>query len=97
MDGFAALREIRRGDPSVPVLMLSARGEEYDKLKGFQLGIDDYVVKPFSPRELVARLGAICARSARAQDGARSGPRPSGGWRWTRRAAASGWTAGRCR
>ena len=79
MDGFAACREIRRGDPSVPVLMLSARGEEYDKLKGFQLGIDDYVVKPFSPRELVARLGAICARSARAQDGGAVRPAAFGG------------------
>ena len=79
MDGFAACREIRRGDPSVPVLMLSARGEEYDKLKGFQLGIDDYVVKPFSPRELVARLGAICARSARAQDGGAGRPAAFGG------------------
>ena len=63
MDGFAACREIRRGEPSVPVLMLSARGEEYDKLKGFQLGIDDYVVKPFSPRELVARVKAVLNRT----------------------------------
>ena len=63
MDGFAACREIRRGDPSVPVLMLSARGEEYDKLKGFQLGIDDYVVKPFSPRELMMRVGAVLRRA----------------------------------
>ena len=59
--------------------MLSARGEEYDKLKGFQLGIDDYVVKPFSPRELVARLGAICARSARAQGGGAVRPAAFGG------------------
>ena len=64
MDGFAACAEIRKGK-QIPVLMLSARGEEYDKLRGFQLGIDDYVVKPFSPKELMARLGAITARAAR--------------------------------
>lgn len=68
MDGFAACREIRRGDPSVPVLMLSARGEEYDKLKGFQLGIDDYVVKPFSPKELMMRVAAILKRSSSQTD-----------------------------
>ena len=61
LDGFSAVREIRKTDP-VPVIMLSARGEEYDRIHGFELGIDDYVVKPFSPRELVMRLEAVCRR-----------------------------------
>lgn len=61
MDGFAATREIRK-HCDTPVLMLSARGTELDKLYGFELGIDDYVVKPFSPRELMARLNVIVTR-----------------------------------
>ncbi|MDR2753902.1 MAG: response regulator transcription factor [Oscillospiraceae bacterium] len=61
MDGFSAVKEIRR-DKDIPVLMLSARGEEYDKLHGFDLGIDDYVTKPFSPREVIARLNVIVQR-----------------------------------
>lgn len=61
MDGFSALREIRR-ESDVPVIMLSARGEEYDRLRGFELGVDDYVVKPFSPRELMMRIAAILKR-----------------------------------
>ena len=69
LDGFSACREIRKTS-SVPILMLSARGEEYDKLHGFELGIDDYVVKPFSPKELMMRVGAILKRS-----GAKSGSR----------------------
>lgn len=51
LDGFTACREIRKVK-KIPIIMLSARGEEYDKIHGFELGIDDYVVKPFSPREL---------------------------------------------
>lgn len=62
MDGFTAIKQIRSFSP-VPVIMLSARGEEYDKLFGFELGIDDYVVKPFSPKELMARITAVLARS----------------------------------
>jgi len=62
LDGFSAVREIRRTDP-VPVIMLSARGEEYDRIHGFELGIDDYVVKPFSPKELMMRVGAVLKRS----------------------------------
>ncbi|MDR2356734.1 MAG: response regulator, partial [Oscillospiraceae bacterium] len=54
MDGFSACKEIRK-HKKTPVLMLSARGEEYDKLFGFEVGADDYVVKPFSPKELMAR------------------------------------------
>ena len=61
LDGFSAVREIRKTD-SVPVIMLSAGGEEYDKLFGFELGIDDYVVKPFSPKELMARVNAVLNR-----------------------------------
>lgn len=63
MDGFSACKEIRKYKKT-PVLMLSARGEEYDKLFGFEVGVDDYVVKPFSPKELMARAKAIISRSA---------------------------------
>jgi DNA-binding response OmpR family regulator len=63
MDGFSACKEIRKHKKN-PVLMLSARGEEYDKLFGFEVGADDYVVKPFSPKELMARVNAIIARCA---------------------------------
>lgn len=61
LDGFSACKEIRKHS-TMPVLMLSARGEEYDKLFGFELGIDDYVVKPFSGKELMARIKAIVQR-----------------------------------
>lgn len=61
LDGFSAVKEIRKYS-STPVLMLSARGEEYDKIHGFELGIDDYVVKPFSPKELMMRINAIIKR-----------------------------------
>ncbi len=61
LDGFSLCKEIRKFS-RVPILMLSARGEEYDKLFGFELGIDDYVVKPFSPRELMARVNAVLSR-----------------------------------
>lgn len=60
-DGFQTVKEIKK-TKDIPVLMLSARGEEYDKLIGFDLGIDDYVTKPFSPKELVARVKAITKR-----------------------------------
>ena len=62
LDGFSACREIRKFS-DVPIIMLSARGEEYDKINGFGLGIDDYVVKPFSPKELMLRIDAIMKRS----------------------------------
>ena len=61
LDGFSAVKEIQKLK-SIPVIMLSARSEEYDKLFGFELGIDDYVVKPFSPKELMARVNAVLAR-----------------------------------
>lgn len=61
LDGFSAVAEIRKVC-STPVLMLSARGEEYDRIHGFELGVDDYVVKPFSPKELMMRVTAIMKR-----------------------------------
>ena len=66
LDGFSAVREIRKIS-STPVLMLSARGEEYDRIHGFELGVDDYVVKPFSPKELMMRIQAIIKRSRPAE------------------------------
>ena len=62
LDGFSAVREIRKTS-DVPVIMLSARGEEYDKINGFECGVDDYVVKPFSPKELMLRIEAILKRA----------------------------------
>ena len=62
MDGWSVCREIRKVS-HVPIIMLTARGEEYDKLFGFELGVDDYIVKPFSPKELLARMKAVIRRS----------------------------------
>lgn len=62
LDGFSTCKEIKKYK-TIPVIMLSARGEEYDKLFGFELGIDDYVVKPFSPKELMARIKAVLKRN----------------------------------
>lgn len=62
LDGFSTCKEIKKFKPDIPVIMLSARGEEYDKLFGFELGIDDYIVKPFSPKELMARVNAVLSR-----------------------------------
>lgn len=61
LDGFSAVKEIRK-KKDTPVIMLSARVEEYDKLFGFEMGVDDYVTKPFSPKEVMARIGAILKR-----------------------------------
>ena len=61
LDGFSACREIRKVS-NVPIIMLSARGEEYDRINGFEVGIDDYVVKPFSPKELMLRIEAVMKR-----------------------------------
>lgn len=61
LDGFSACREIRKFS-DIPIIMLSARGEEYDRINGFELGIDDYVVKPFSPKELMLRIEAVMKR-----------------------------------
>lgn len=62
IDGWTVCREIRRIS-NVPIILLTARGEEYDKLFGFELGADDYIVKPFSPKELIARVKALHRRS----------------------------------
>ena len=62
LDGFSAVKEIKKFK-DIPVLMLSARSEEYDKLHGFEIGIDDYVTKPFSPKEVMLRVNAITRRS----------------------------------
>ena len=62
LDGFSTCREIRK-TKNIPVIMLSARGEEYDKIHGFELGIDDYVVKPFSPKELMMRVKVVIDRN----------------------------------
>ena len=64
LDGFSAAREIRKTS-SVPIVILSARGEEYDKINGFNIGIDDYIVKPFSPKDLMLRIEAILKRTRR--------------------------------
>ena len=61
LDGFSAVKEIKKVK-EMPVIMLSARGEEYDKLFAFELGVDDYVTKPFSPKEVMARINAVTKR-----------------------------------
>ena len=78
LDGYAACKQIKK-EKDVPIIMLSARGEEYDKLFGFELGIDDYVVKPFSPKELMARVAAVLARKTKAQEAEKSAILKSGG------------------
>lgn len=75
LDGFSAVREIRKTS-NVPIIMLSARGEEYDKINGFNLGIDDYVVKPFSPRELMLRIEAVMKRAGTALTSPESPQKP---------------------
>ena len=64
LDGFSAVKEIKKKKPNIPVIMLSALGEEYDKIHGFDLGVDDYVVKPFSTKELMMRIHAILKRTS---------------------------------
>ena len=72
MDGFQAVEQIRKFS-NTPIIMLSARGEEYDRLSGFESGVDDYVVKPFSPKELMMRVAAVLRRSgADSKDDAKS-------------------------
>lgn len=67
LDGFSTCKEIRKFK-EIPVIMLSARGEEYDRIHGFELGIDDYVVKPFSPRELMMRVKVVISRNAKKEN-----------------------------
>jgi DNA-binding response OmpR family regulator len=64
MDGFTLLAKIKETDPDIPIIILSARSMKDDKIKGFRLGVDDYVTKPFDEEELVCRINAILARSA---------------------------------
>lgn len=71
LDGFSACKEIKK-IKDIPTIMLSARGEEYDKLFGFELGIDDYVVKPFSPKELMARINVVITRRQKATQASQS-------------------------
>lgn len=62
MDGFSALEKMKQTYPSIPVILLTALGQEYDKVRGFELGVDDYVEKPFSPKVLLLRMKAILQR-----------------------------------
>ena len=78
LDGFSACKEIKK-EKDIPIIMLSARGEEYDKLFGFELGIDDYVVKPFSPKELMARIAAVLARKKKNDEPVKQSVLSSGG------------------
>jgi len=66
-DGISALRQIREFS-DLPVILLTAKGEEYDKIFGFDLGADDYVVKPFSPRELMSRIKAVLKRTEKKEE-----------------------------
>ena len=68
LDGFSAVKEIKK-TKDIPVIMLSARGEEYDKLFAFELGVDDYVTKPFSPKEVMARINAVTKRRVQKNNG----------------------------
>ncbi len=89
LDGFSVCREIRRKRPT-PVIMLSARGEEYDKIHGFELGVDDYVVKPFSPRELMMRVAAVLKRTGMERTQKELYEKTACGW--ISPAARCGWT-----
>ena len=68
LDGFSAVKEIKKSK-DIPVIMLSARGEEYDKLFAFEIGVDDYVTKPFSPKEVMARINAVTKRRKQKSSG----------------------------
>jgi len=76
LDGFSACREIRK-ITNTPIIMLSARGEEYDRINGFEVGIDDYVTKPFSPKELMLRIDAIMKRVKVQKSGAEANLAPN--------------------
>ncbi len=70
LDGFSAVKEIKKTKPDMPFIMLSALGEEYDRIHGFDIGVDDYVVKPFSSKELMMRIHAILKRVQRTTNSA---------------------------
>ena len=76
LDGFSACREIRKISQT-PIIILSARGEEYDRINGFEVGIDDYVIKPFSPKELMLRIEAIMKRVKNAPVSDAANPKPN--------------------
>ena len=76
LDGFSACREIRKTSQT-PIIMLSARGEEYDRINGFEVGIDDYVIKPFSPKELILRIEAIMKRVKTTSAGETAAAKPN--------------------
>ena len=79
LGGLEVVREVRQADPDLPVLILSAKGQESDKVAGLQLGADDYMVKPFSLKELLARIDALLRRRrARGETGAARAPRKAG-------------------
>jgi DNA-binding response OmpR family regulator len=77
MSGFDVCRTIHQRDPSLPVIILTARGDEVDKVVGLEMGADDYITKPFSPRELIARVRAVLRRSSRAAETAPASPAPT--------------------
>jgi len=80
LDGLSVVRELRRADPELPVLILSAKGQEGDKVAGLQLGADDYMVKPFGLKELLARIEALLRRRrARGETGASKAVKRAGG------------------
>ena len=94
-DGLSLCRWIRsRGD--LPVIMLTARGEEADRIVGLELGADDYVTKPFSPRELAARVRTVLRRTASTPRGRPSGSRSTGSSLDAARARGRGRRASRC-
>jgi len=64
LDGFSACRQIKKRKPDLPIIILSARSDEYDRIHGFEIGVDDYVVKPFSAKELIMRVHAVLKRVA---------------------------------
>jgi DNA-binding response OmpR family regulator len=68
LDGYEVCRKLRAENNSIPILMLTARDDDVDKIVGLEMGADDYLTKPFNPRELVARIKALLRRSARASD-----------------------------
>jgi DNA-binding response OmpR family regulator len=76
--GFEILQEVRRTRPTLPIIILTARGEEADRVQGLRLGADDYVVKPFSVRELLARVEAVLRRSPERPNEVSKVPLPSG-------------------
>ena len=84
VSGIEVCRRLRRAasTANVPIIMLTARGEESDRIRGLETGADDYVTKPFSPRELLARVGAVLRRV-----------RPGAGRRAARLCATSRWTS----